>query len=185
MHVIEVAAQLFLQRGYAYTSMDEVMQESQVSKSNIYYHFKSKDDLLLAVVEYWIDQYEAALFAYLSQKERTVEERIMAFLDLLAEGVEKRNCQSGCPFVSLYVQCPGHVEQVRERISRFFTELGPMLTKLFQQGMRNAEFRSDLQPKQAASLFIAAMEGSLVLAETTRNVAIIRETAENFCHMLR
>ena len=50
--VIETAASLFLKVGYTYTSMDEVVQQSGVSKSNVYYHFSSKEELLLAVIDF-------------------------------------------------------------------------------------------------------------------------------------
>lgn len=183
--VIEVAAQLFLTRGYAFTSMDDVMRESQVSKSNIYYHFKSKEELLLAVVEYWADRYEAAFFALLGQNERSVEERVFAFLHELTAGLAQRDCQGGCPFVSLYVQSPDQAVQVKQSVSRFFAELQPMLAKLFLQGIRRNEFRDGIRAEQAAALFIAAMEGALVLAETTGRLSVVDDTAHHFFNMLR
>ncbi|ULL19638.1 TetR/AcrR family transcriptional regulator [Paenibacillus sp. H1-7] len=183
--VIEVAAQLFLIRGYAFTSMDDVMRESQVSKSNIYYHFKSKEELLLAAVEYWIERYEAAFFALLGQAERSVEERVYAFLHELTAGIEERECQGGCPFISFYIQAPDQAVQVKQKITGFFTELQPMLAKLFQQGLKRNEFRRGIGAEQAAALFIAAMEGALVLAETTGRSAIVEETAQHFFSMLR
>ncbi|MGM1047352.1 MAG: TetR/AcrR family transcriptional regulator [Bacillota bacterium] len=183
--VIQTAAQMFLTGGYAYTSMDDVMRESRVSKSNIYYHFKSKEELLLAVVEFWADTYEAQLFAILGQNGLTVEERILAFMESLAIGFTERNHQGGCPFVSLYLQCSEQAEAVRERISRFFVELSPLLTKLFAQGVNKQEFRRDVSDEEAASLFIASLEGSLVLADTTRDAGVIKRTAVQFCRMLR
>jgi AcrR family transcriptional regulator len=183
-HVIEVAAQMFLSGGYVYTSMDDVMRESQVSKSNIYYHFKSKEDLLLSVVEYWITLYEAILFALLSQNERKVEERIISFLDSLTQGIAQRDCQGACPFISLYLQSPGNADQVKSKISRFIVELQMMIEKLFRQGIQEREFRENVEPEKAASLFIALVEGSLVLAETKHDVSIIKKNAQFFCEML-
>lgn len=184
-HVVEVAAQLFLRGGYAHTSMDDVMRESRVSKSNIYYHFKSKEELLLAVVEYWAHTYETALAALLDQPGRTVEERAYAFLAALADGFAVRNCQGGCPFVSLYVQSPEQAEQVKARISRFFAELKPNLEKLFRQGIGAGEFRPDMDAAAVSMLFLTALEGALVLAETTSDVSIILETGRSFFKMLR
>jgi TetR/AcrR family transcriptional repressor of nem operon len=183
-HVIEVAAQMFLSGGYVYTSMDDVMRESQVSKSNIYYHFKSKEDLLLSVVEYWITLYEAVLFALLSQNERKAEERIISFLDSLTQGIAQRDCQGACPFISLYLQSPGNADQVKSKISRFIVELQMMIEKLFRQGIQEREFRENVEPEKAACLFIALIEGSLVLAETNRDVSIIKKNAQFFCEML-
>ncbi|WP_145151907.1 TetR/AcrR family transcriptional regulator [Paenibacillus xylanexedens] len=182
---VEVAAQLFLRQGYTYVSMDEVVRVSGVSKSNIYYHFKNKEELLQAVVQYWIAQYESELYLLLSQRERGVEERIYSFMAMLSAGIEGRNYEGSCPFVTLYMQTPDSAPQVKESISRFFRELRPMVEKLFQQGLDRGEFRKEIEPGPAALLFIAALEGSLILAGTARDVGIIEQSARTFCQMLR
>lgn len=48
--IVAAAARLFLERGYAATSMDAVTQEAGVSKATVYAHFPSKADLLGAIV---------------------------------------------------------------------------------------------------------------------------------------
>lgn len=182
---VEVAAQLFLQQGYAYVSMDEVVRVSGVSKSNIYYHFKNKEELLQAVVQFWIAQYESELYLLLSQRERGVEERMNSFLELLSAGIENRNFKGTCPFVTLYMQAPESASLAKESISLFFRELVPMVEKLFQQGVERGEFRKGIEPGAAASLFVAALEGSLILAGTSRDLGIIEQSARTFCQMLR
>ena len=77
--VIEVAATLFLEKGFAYTSMDELVRVSKVSKSNVYYHFSNKEQLLEGVVDYWIEMYQSAIDDVLSQNQFLVEDRIQLF----------------------------------------------------------------------------------------------------------
>ncbi|WP_370570235.1 TetR/AcrR family transcriptional regulator [Paenibacillus sp. JCM 10914] len=52
--VLQVAAHLFLTKGYQLTSMDEIVDHCKVSKTNIYYHFKSKEELLLQIINRFI-----------------------------------------------------------------------------------------------------------------------------------
>ncbi|MGG4131851.1 TetR/AcrR family transcriptional regulator [Paenibacillus illinoisensis] len=182
---VEVAAQLFLRQGYSYVSMDEVVRASGVSKSNIYYHFKNKEELLQAVVQYWIAQYESQVYILLSQRERSVEERVNSFIATLSAGIEGRNFEGSCPFITLYMQTPASAPDVKASISRFFRELQPMIEKLFQQGVDSGEFREGMDAGAVSSLFVAALEGSLVLAETARDTGIIEQTARTFCQMLR
>ena len=49
--ILEKAKELFIQKGYAGTSMEDLVQYSSVSKGSIYYHFDSKEDLFLNVIE--------------------------------------------------------------------------------------------------------------------------------------
>lgn len=182
---VELAAQLFLRQGYSYVSMDEVVRASGVSKSNIYYHFKNKEELLQAVVQYWIAQYESQVYILLSQRERSVEERVNSFISTLSAGIEGRNFEGSCPFITLYMQTPASAPDVKASISRFFRELQPMIEKLFQQGVDSGEFREGMDAGSVSSLFVAALEGSLVLAETARDTGIIEQSVRTFCQMLR
>lgn len=83
--VLEVAAALFLEKGFAYTSMDELVRVSKVSKSNVYYHFADKEELLAGVVDYWIETYERAMDEILSRNQLSVEERVQMFLEHLSQ----------------------------------------------------------------------------------------------------
>lgn len=117
--VIEVAATLFLEKGFAYTSMDELVRVSKVSKSNVYYHFSNKEVLLEGVVDYWIEMYQSAIDDILSQNQFLVEDRIQLFLKQLSQGVQSREYRGSCPFITLYIQSPKQATQIKRK-NRFF-----------------------------------------------------------------
>ncbi|MEW6774672.1 MAG: TetR/AcrR family transcriptional regulator [Bdellovibrionota bacterium] len=58
--ILSTAARLFARKGYAATSVDEVAAAAKTSKSSIYWHFKSKEDILLALLTQstsaWVSQ---------------------------------------------------------------------------------------------------------------------------------
>lgn len=118
--VIEVAATLFLEKGFAYTSMDELVRVSKVSKSNVYYHFSNKEVLLEGVVDYWIEMYQSAIDDILSQNQFLVEDRIQLFLKQLSQGVQSREYKGSCPFITLYIQSPKQATQIKEKIGLFY-----------------------------------------------------------------
>jgi AcrR family transcriptional regulator len=49
--ILDAGYALFRRRGFARVSMDEIAAAAKVTKKTLYYHFKSKDDLLAAVLE--------------------------------------------------------------------------------------------------------------------------------------
>ena len=53
--VTETAARLFSTRGYIETSMEEIAQAAQMSKGGIYHYFKSKTEILHAIVSEFMD----------------------------------------------------------------------------------------------------------------------------------
>lgn len=181
-HVIQVAAQLFLKNGN--TSMDEVMKISKVSKSNIYYHFKNKEDLQLAVVKYWTSLYESCLIEALKQDYRPVRERLSDFTEFLLGGVIERNGVGNCPFISLYIQSSEQSSEVKDAITLFFREIEPLVIKIFKQGKDNNEFNKTVHPRQMALLFLSTLEGSLILGEMMKDPILIKQTIDNFFFLL-
>lgn len=183
-HVIEVASQLFFVKGYSYTSMDEVTRISGVSKSNIYYHFKSKDDLLIAVLDYWMAHYQTRIGQTLSDRTQSVEARILAFLNTISHEIVARDFKGSCPFLTLYIQSPMKPDAAKKKISVFFQQLQPSFVTLFQQGLDQGEFRPTLSAEQLGDLFLSTMEGAVLLTETMRDTTKLVTTAKNFCEML-
>jgi AcrR family transcriptional regulator len=51
-HILEVAAAMFAESGYAGTSLNRILQESGVTKGGFYFHFPSKEALAVAVVDH-------------------------------------------------------------------------------------------------------------------------------------
>ncbi|MGD2197209.1 TetR/AcrR family transcriptional regulator [Lysinibacillus fusiformis] len=188
--VIEVAATLFLEKGFAYTSMDELVRVSKVSKSNVYYHFSNKEELLEGVVDYWIEMYQSAIDGLLSQNQLLVEDRIQLFLKQLSQGVQTRGVQTreykgSCPFITLYVQSPTNATKVKEKIGLFFIGLQTKVSLLLKQGVENGEFRKTINIDEVASLFITNLEGALFISETLKDATVIMKTADHFLNLLR
>ncbi|WP_036726280.1 TetR/AcrR family transcriptional regulator [Paenibacillus sp. FSL R7-277] len=183
--VLEVAAALFLEKGFAYTSMDELVRVSKVSKSNVYYHFADKEELLAGVVDYWIETYERAMDQILSQNQLSVEDRVQMFLKHLTEGVQARDYKGSCPFITLYIQTPAQATHIKEKIGLFFTGLQMKISLLLQQGAEKGEFRETIHIDEVAALFITNLEGALFLAETLKDATVITRTASHFFNLLR
>lgn len=54
-HILEVAIRLFARKGYHATSIQEIVDELGIAKGSLYFHFKSKEDLLISIYNYYID----------------------------------------------------------------------------------------------------------------------------------
>lgn len=63
-HILQTAARLFYQNGIRATGVDKIVAEAGVAKSTLYYHYKTKEDLVLAVLESifqdWLKRIEEA-----------------------------------------------------------------------------------------------------------------------------
>lgn len=76
--ILEVAMQLFSENGYDGTSMDDIAQKASVTKSLIYYHFKSKEDLLDTIIGNFFNEYKRLLS---TEKDKISSERTKNYLN--------------------------------------------------------------------------------------------------------
>lgn len=184
-YVIKVVSEMFLLRGFACTSMDDVVKQSGVSKSNIYYHFKSKDDLTLAVLENYISTLQS-LFREQSQAEDgRLLPRLERYIEQLIQDLAERDCVGGCPLMSLMVEAGKTNEAVRVRLAQFFQQQKDQLTQLLDEGKRRGEVRNDLPASVLASLISSWLEGMLMLASIQKSASTLRGERDALLSMLK
>jgi TetR/AcrR family transcriptional repressor of nem operon len=184
-YVIKVVSEMFLQRGFACTSMDDVVKQSGVSKSNIYYHFKSKDELTLAVLEHYISTLQN-LFREQSQVEDgQLLPRLERYIERLIQDLAERDCVGGCPLMSLMVEAGKTNEAVRVRLAQFFQQQKDQLTQLLEEGKRRGEVRSDLSASVLASLISSWVEGMLMLASIQKSASTLRGERDALLSMIK
>jgi TetR/AcrR family transcriptional regulator, transcriptional repressor for nem operon len=184
-YVIKVGSELFLAQGLSCTSMDDVVKQSGVSKSNIYYHFKSKDELALAVLEYHIASLQRLLRGQASEEKVTLLQRLERYTDLLIDELAARECVGGCPLLSLMVEAGKTNESVRVRLAQFFRQQANQLTALIEEGKQLGEMRKDLPAHVLASLITSWLEGTLMLASIQKSASSAREERDVLLRMLQ
>lgn len=171
---LQSAFTLFLTKGFQATSMDDIVAHSKVSKTNIYYYFKSKEELLLTTVDQLISHYEQRIHQVLSHSDTTVLEKLEALLIILTENTEQNNFLGGCPFLTLYTQTPLEAIKVRDRIKSFFEQQFQAVELILAEGIAKQELKSELPVKQTATLIVSSIEGALFLAQASNNTDIVK-----------
>lgn len=97
--IIEAADTLFYQKGFAHTSFSDIADVTGVPKGNFYYYFKSKDDILAAVIEKRSEDVHAMLEEWNGQFP-DVRDRLKRFLQILLNEQDKV-IEYGCPMGSM------------------------------------------------------------------------------------
>jgi AcrR family transcriptional regulator len=123
-----VALELFAEQGYEKTSLREIAERLDVTKAALYYHFKSKEDIVRSLVEDYFGQLDALITWARSQQRsaRTRGEILGRYLTIVAEGDEVfRMLQQNQAAVNSLAHAKGRGELFRERL----TALADLLTE--------------------------------------------------------
>ena len=95
--LLETAWQLFYRDGYHATGIDRILTKAGVAKMTLYKHFRSKEELILAVLEKRSGQFRESFSEFLGAKKRTAERDLLAVYDWLITWVESKEFR-GCLF---------------------------------------------------------------------------------------
>jgi AcrR family transcriptional regulator len=152
--LVAAACELVYRRGVERTTLADIAQAADVPVGNIYYYFKTKDDIIAAVTQARVDQLEVA-FAALAAGHRSPKARLTALVGVVAEQ-GRTIAQSGCPYGTLCSELVKRVDGLEPLASRLMHVLLGWVEQQFRaMGRRDAH---DL-----AVEFVVAYQGSAVL----------------------
>lgn len=97
--IVESADRLFYQRGFEHTSFADIANEVKISRGNFYHHFKSKDEILDAVIELRLARTKKMLDTW-EAEGKNPSERIKSFIHMLIMNQTKIKLY-GCPVGTL------------------------------------------------------------------------------------
>ena len=183
--LIEATIELMSSRGFEAMGINSILDAAGVSKSNFYYHFKSKEDLCLAALDAMSDMFFTQMLdPALSNKTLSPRKRLEKFLKGAADMMESECCNKGCPFVNLATETSDFIPAFRERISQYFERYQQRLAEVIQEGIQLGEFRSDVSAKLAAQVLLASMNGTIVLTKVHKRPQVMKENIKSFLILL-
>ncbi|WNV88604.1 TetR/AcrR family transcriptional regulator [Umezawaea sp. Da 62-37] len=173
--LLQVAVKLFNERGYDGTSMEDLARKLGITKSAIYYHVPSKDELLRLAVDRALD----GLFAVVAESEEAPGRAIDRLEHVLRGSVAILVEQ--LPFVTLLLRVRGNTKVERAALARR-REFDHLITDLVKQAESEGDVREGLDPATVARLLFG-MVNSLTEWYRPRRGSDHAELADAVCRV--
>jgi len=157
--ILKAATQLFAGRGFHETSMSEVARQARVSKALIFWHFKAKEELFLAVLNrllepYFIDFAEEA--AILDEREQIVK-LVGSYLSFVRD-----NASSVRFFVVQLLHGERLSDGLNDQVLKLYEGYRTLLVDLIRRAQEKGLCGRDFTPEAAAGFLLSALNGSLI-----------------------
>jgi len=183
--IIEKAAPLFNKKGYAGTSLSDIMKVTGLAKGGVYGNFKNKDEIAALTFEYAYSKIKTAILMKLSGCNTSLE-KLVGILQFYRNYITNPPIEGGCPLLNTSVEADDSFPFLKTRARAAQNEMLGSLVNIFQAGKKNGEFIEDIQPQKEAENMYALIEGGIVMAKINDNPSIlhrildrIREHIEN------
>lgn len=167
--LVEAARLLFWKHGYSSTGIAQILKEADAGSGSLYYFFPTKEDLLLAVLEWYRENLWSQVVQPVFDRVTDPIERIFGILDAYRRGLLLTSFQHGCPIGNLALELSDSHPAVRELLAVNFTGW----RKAIEQCLAECADRlpKTLDREQLALFVLTTMEGSVMLARSYKDIA--------------
>jgi TetR/AcrR family transcriptional repressor of nem operon len=128
-HIVEAADQLFYRQGYEHTSFSDIADAVQISRGNFYHHFKSKDEILDAVINVRLANTRKMLAQWEIEGKQPAD-RIRSFIHILI-GNRAKIKRYGCPVGTLCTELAKLNHASQAEANKLFTLFRTWLRRQF------------------------------------------------------
>ena len=162
--IVTESLKLFSLKGFNNTSISDILRATGMSKGGFYNHFKSKEELFVAV---------------LSEAQRVWRHQNLAGLDKVARHIDKvkkilLNFQNrylkdsvhfpgGCVFITLSVELDDQIPHLSSRLSEGFGKTKALIKRHLDRAMEAGEIRSEVSTGPVAEILFSSILGASVV----------------------
>ena len=157
--ILKAAMHLFANRGFHETSMSEVAREAHVSKALIFWHFKTKEELFVAVLNRLLEPYfiDFAEEAGVLDERAQIKKLVEFYLDFVRD-----NASSVRFFLAQMLHDQRFSEGLNEQVLKIYSGYRAMLVELIARAQQKGLCGLRFTPQAAAGFLLSALNGILI-----------------------
>jgi TetR/AcrR family transcriptional regulator, transcriptional repressor for nem operon len=166
--IVEAGLYLFWLQGYAATGISEILERAEANAGSFYYFFKTKEALLLAVLELYIEMLKPRVVNPVFSKVDDPVERIFGILGFYRQNLLATGCTYGCPIGRLALEIP----EEQHKVHRLLADNFDGWTAAIESCLENAKDRlpENTDFKTLSRFVLTVMEGGVMQARAHRKV---------------
>lgn len=177
--LLRCATALFWERGFAGTSVDDVVRATGVSRSSLYAAFPDKSALFLAALEHYLDTVTRTKLERLAQGKRAAL-AIKTFLMGIADERPSANAPAhGCLLTNTAVEIGAGEEEIAELVRKAFARLEQALAARLDEARQQGDLGADTDPKQFARQLVALIQGLRVITRLGMEPRVARDAVRS------
>jgi len=184
--LVETARLLFWEHGYEATSLADVVEKAKAKSGSLYYFFRTKEELLLAVLDRYVELLWPVVIEPVFTRVSDPVERIFGILEGYRQGLIYTGCAHGCPIGNLALEVCDDLPRAREKIAKNFEGWRGWIRKCLDAAADR--FPPGLDRDRLAGFVLTVMEGGVMQARAHQSLepfdGSVAQLRDYFEHLL-
>jgi TetR/AcrR family transcriptional repressor of nem operon len=176
--ILQAAGRLFALKGYHDTKLEEVLDAAKVTKGAFFHHFRDREDLGFAVLDWHMDRRRQSLDA-IEQELPLADaahplQRVFRRLDAIEKMARRRKrCKGGCVIGNLSTTLSDCHDGFRKRLAECFDEMAQEFVPHLEQAARRLPPKRRPEPEELARYIVTVIEGAIMQARTLGDAKLL------------
>ncbi len=137
--ILDAALRVIVRKGYDNSRMDDIVETSGLSKGAIYWYYKSKKEIYLSLVNYWVSRYSAPLNRIVENNESASNQLQDLFQFFITQYEQDPNLfKAMVEFWAL----SGRDKDFHDKVQKVYSEFLELIKQIIEKGKRSGEFKN-------------------------------------------
>lgn len=182
--IIEKTAPIFNTKGYAGTSLNDMMEATGLTKGSIYGNFVNKDDVALA----GFDHNYSLIVAYLRKQVEVrpnMIDRLLVYPETYRNFLELPILKAGCPILNTSTEADDTHPLLRAKAINALMFWKNIVIKSINTGIERKEIKETTDANQFAYILMSLIEGAVMQAKVTDNSEVLKVTMDYLENLIK
>jgi TetR/AcrR family transcriptional repressor of nem operon len=176
--ILQAAARLFALKGFHDAKLEEVLDTAQVTKGAFFHHFRDREDLGFAVLDWHMERRRQLLDAIEQElppaKQADPLQTVFRRLDAIQEMVRRREgCKGGCIIGNLSTTLSDCHDGFRQRLAACFDEMAEEFRPPLEAAARQGRTTRRANARELARYIVTVVEGAIMQARTLGDAELL------------
>ncbi len=164
--ILTAATELFYENGYHATGLDKVIRRAGITKGNFYYHFRSKEELAIATLEWQFSRLSSEVEEQVLRKRKSPLETLFLLFDYMVGRQKEQHHEGqiwGCYFGNFALEFSTVSPEVRNTVNGIFSSYRAMIASLLTRAKEAGQIGRDVDVSNFSKVVLGQIEGAILL----------------------
>ena len=177
-HFIKTSAHLFNTKGYAGTSISDILKDAGYSKGALYRVFKDKDEIAVEAFKYNLGIMKSLLRNEVRGSNNDID-RILAVPRFYASINETKSfLEGGCPVLNTSIEADDTHPRLKKLARKAFDEMATLIETAIAMAQNNKTVKGSVNAKELSRFMVATIEGSIAMMQSMETDEVIKTNME-------
>lgn len=169
--ILRAGLRVMLRKGYAASSVRDVVAEAGVPQGSFTNHFRSKEAFSSDVLDLYFDHVRGLVSLALGDESLSPRQRLQRYLDVITTRLEADGFERGCLIGDFSLEAAPASEMLRARLSEIFLEWRDCFAACIKEGQSIGEIDDVFSPDDLADYLLSSWEGAIMRMKVERGPA--------------